>query len=46
MYDETTYTMEGEHTGKSYRPGGECTVQVTNVDVEKRQIDIIFVDEE
>jgi len=46
MYDETTYTMEGEHTGKSYRPGGECTVQVTNVDVEKRQIDLIFVDEE
>ncbi|NBC86682.1 MAG: ribonuclease R [Bacteroidetes bacterium] len=46
MYDETTYTMEGEHTGKSYRPGGECTVQVTNVDVEKRQIDLIFVDDE
>ncbi|PEN15248.1 ribonuclease R [Longibacter salinarum] len=46
MYDETTYTMEGEHTGKSYRPGDECTVQVTNVDVEKRQIDLLFANDE
>ena len=42
-YDETTYTMSGEHSGKSYRPGDEVKVQVANVDVDKRQIDLLFV---
>jgi len=42
-YDETTYTMSGEHTGKTYRPGGSVIVKVTNVDVDKRQIDLVFV---
>ena len=44
VYDESTYTMRGEHSGKSYTPGSEVKVKVTNVDVEKRQIDLVFVD--
>jgi len=43
-YDETTYTMSGEHSGKSYRPGDSVSVQVAGVDVDRRQIDLLFVD--
>jgi len=43
-YDESTYTMRGENTGKSYRPGDEVTVQIVDANVEKRQIDLVFKD--
>lgn len=43
-YDETTYTMRGENTGKSYRPGDTVTVEVVGADVDAREIDLLFVE--
>jgi ribonuclease R len=42
VYDEDTYTMRGENTGKSYRPGDEVTVKIVSANVDKRQIDLVF----
>jgi len=45
VYDESTFTMRGEDTGKSYRPGDTVTVEVAGADVESREIDLLFKDE-
>ena len=42
VYDESTYTMRGENTGKSYRPGDSVTVKIVDANVDKRQIDLVF----
>lgn len=42
VYDETTYTMRGENTGRSYRPGDSVTVKIVDANVDKRQIDLVF----
>ena len=42
-YDESTFTMRGERTGKTYRPGDAVEVKVTGANVEKREIDLLFV---
>jgi len=41
-YDETTYTMSGRNTGKSYRPGDEVSVQIVGANPEKREVDLLF----
>ena len=46
VYDETTYTMRGEDTGKSYRPGDTVTVEVVGADIDSREIDLLFVEDE
>jgi ribonuclease R len=45
VYDESTYTMRGENTGKSYRPGDSVTVEVVGADIDSREIDLLFTDE-
>jgi ribonuclease R len=42
-YDEGTFTMTGEKTGKTYRPGGTVRVQLAAANPEKREIDLLFV---
>lgn len=44
VYDESTYTMRGEDTGKSYRPGDTVQVKVASASVEDREIDLLFVE--
>jgi len=44
IYDESTYTMRGKDTGKSYRPGDSVTVEVVGADVDSREIDLLFVE--
>ena len=46
VYDESTYTMRGENTGKSYRPGDSVTVEVVGADIDSREIDLLFVEED
>jgi ribonuclease R len=46
VYDESTYTMRGENTGKSYRPGDSVTVEVVGADIDSREIDLLFVDDD
>ena len=46
VYDESTYTMRGENTGKSYRPGDSVTVEVVSADIDSREIDLLFAEEE
>jgi len=46
VYDESTYTMRGEDTGKSYRPGDSVTVEVVSADIDSREIDLLFAEEE
>ncbi len=45
VYDESTYTMRGEDTGKSYRPGDTVTVEVVSADIDSREIDLLFDEE-
>ena len=45
VYDDSTYTMRGENTGKSYRPGDSVTVEVVGADIDSREIDLLFVDD-
>ena len=42
-YDESTFTMTGERTGKTYRPGDTVEVQLAAANPEKREIDLLFV---
>lgn len=42
VYDESTYTMRGENTGKSYRPGDSVAVKIVGADVDSREIDLLF----
>lgn len=44
VYDESTYTMRGENTGKTYRPGDSVTVEVVSADIDSREIDLLFDD--
>jgi ribonuclease R len=46
VYDESTYTMRGEHSGRSYRPGDSVTVRIVDANAEKREVDLVFVDGE
>ncbi|PSQ95299.1 MAG: ribonuclease R [Bacteroidetes bacterium SW_9_63_38] len=46
VYDESTYTMRGENTGKSYRPGDSVAVEVVGADIDSREIDLLFVENE
>jgi ribonuclease R len=39
-YLETTHTLHGENTQKTYRLGDKVSVQVVRVDLERRQIDL------
>jgi len=41
-YDESTFTMTGRNTNKSYRPGDEVRVQIVGANVEKREVDLLF----
>jgi ribonuclease R len=43
VYDESTYTMRGEHSGRSYRPGDAVTVRIVDANAEKREVDLVFV---
>ena len=45
VYDESTYTMRGENTGKSYRPGDTVRVEVVSADIDSREIDLLFVED-
>jgi ribonuclease R len=42
-YDERTFTMTGEETGQTYRPGDTVEVQLAAANPEKREIDLLFV---
>ena len=42
-YDESTFTMTGERTGKTFRPGDTVRVQLAAANPEKREIDLLFV---
>lgn len=44
VYDESTYTLRGENTGTSYRPGDTVKVEVAGASVEEREIDLLFVE--
>jgi len=44
IYDESTYTMRGKDTGKSYRPGDTVQVEVVGADIESREVDLLFVE--
>jgi ribonuclease R len=42
VYDDSTYTMRGRNSGKSYCPGDTVTVTIVSANVEKREIDLVF----
>lgn len=44
VYDESTYTMRGENTGKSYRPGDSVAVKIVGADIDSREIDLLFAE--
>jgi ribonuclease R len=43
-FDEKAHTLKGENTKRVYRLGDKVEVQVTRVDLERRQIDFGLVD--
>jgi ribonuclease R len=43
-YDERGHTLRGEHTEKQYRLGDRARVQVTRVDMERRQVELALTD--
>ena len=43
-YDERSYRLVGQNTGKSYRLGDPVRVMVAGANVERREIDLEFVD--
>jgi ribonuclease R len=45
-FDETTYTMIGERTGKRYTIGDAVTVKVTGVNLNEQKVDFELVEEE
>ena len=45
-YNEQTYEMIGESTGKKYRLGEEISVKLLDVDVKQRTIDFVPVRDE
>lgn len=42
-YDERTYRLVGQYTGRSYRIGQAVTVQVVRADLETREVDFVLV---
>ncbi|HMB93599.1 MAG TPA: VacB/RNase II family 3'-5' exoribonuclease, partial [Rhodothermales bacterium] len=44
VYDERTYSLVGDYTGKSYRPGDRVDVVVAGANPETRKIDLTLVD--
>lgn len=45
-FDETTYSMMGERTGKRYNIGDEVTVKITGVHLNERKVDFELVEED
>ncbi|MCK4965536.1 ribonuclease R [bacterium] len=43
QYNESTYTLTGQHTGKTYRLGDVVKVKVTRVNMEEKQLDFVLV---
>jgi ribonuclease R len=43
-YDERGHALKGEHTEKLYRLGDRVKVQVTRIDMERRQVELGLVD--
>src|SRR5262249_28700622 len=43
-YDERGHALKGEHTEKLYRLGDRVKVQVTRVDMERRQVELALAD--
>ncbi len=41
-YDEATFSLVGERSGRRYRPGDTVRVRLAGVDAEKREIDLLF----
>ncbi|MFQ5568526.1 MAG: ribonuclease R [Rhodothermales bacterium] len=44
IYDERTYSLVGEYTGNTYRPGDQVRVMVIGATPETRKIDLLFID--
>ena len=44
VYDERTFSLVGDYTGKTYRPGDRVTVLIAAADAVTRKVDLIFVD--
>ncbi|GAG31255.1 unnamed protein product, partial [marine sediment metagenome] len=42
-YDEDSLSLYGLHTGKSYRLGDRIKVQVVNVNLEEKQLDLLLL---
>jgi ribonuclease R len=43
-YDERGHALQGEHTEKRYRLGDRVRVQVTRIDMERRQVELGLLD--
>ncbi len=46
IFLENRFTARGRYTNTAYRMGGHVTVKITNVDMEKREIDMMLIEEE
>jgi ribonuclease R len=44
VYDEDNYTLVGDYTNKTYRPGDRVEVVVTAANPENREVDLLFTD--
>ncbi|HEY3375744.1 MAG TPA: ribonuclease R [Candidatus Aquicultor sp.] len=44
-YDEASFTLVGQRTGKSFQIGHRVTVQITNVVIGERRIDFVLAEE-
>lgn len=44
VYDESTYSLIGDYTGATYRPGDKVEVKVIAARVETREIDLLFTE--
>ena len=42
QYNESTYTLTGQHKGKTYRLGDVVKVKVTRVNMEEKQLDFVL----
>lgn len=45
IYDEATYSMTGRHTGRQVRLGDRVEIRVESVNLEKREIDFILLED-
>ncbi|WP_170105629.1 ribonuclease R [Desmospora activa] len=45
-FDEATYSMSGERTGKRYSIGDEVTIKITGVHLDERKVDFELVEED